>query len=253
MVERAPKEKVVLVLGATSCVAKAVLRHEYYLEKTLILVARNNLELEKLGLDLRARGAQRVHLISAELADVSKHESVYKEICTLFDELSQCLVFYGALPEQKECESDVLKGVDSIAVNFTSLVSWLQRISNTMVAQGEGLIVAISSVAGDRGRQSNYYYGAAKGGLSLYLQGLRNRLQPEDVHVLTVKPGFIDTPMTDRFEKNGLLWAAPEKVAADIVRAVRLRKDILYTPWFWRYIMFLIKCIPERLFKSLRF
>ncbi|MBM3278026.1 MAG: SDR family NAD(P)-dependent oxidoreductase, partial [Candidatus Handelsmanbacteria bacterium] len=116
---------------------------------------------------------------------------------------------------------------------------------------GPGGLIGISSVAGDRGRQSNYAYGAAKGGLSLFLQGLRNRLASTPVHVLTVKPGFVDTPMTRGLE--GLfLVASPEKVASDVLRAYKKRKDILYTPWFWRYIMFIIKNIPEGIFKRLK-
>ena len=113
-------------------------------------------------------------------------------------------------------------------------------------------IIAISSVSGDRGRQGNYVYGAAKGGLSIFLQGLRNRLAKTPVHVLTVKPGFVATPMTEG-RLDGLFWVAtPDKVAADIVRAYRQKKDVLYTPFFWRWIMLAVRSIPERIFKRLK-
>jgi decaprenylphospho-beta-D-erythro-pentofuranosid-2-ulose 2-reductase len=113
-----------------------------------------------------------------------------------------------------------------------------------------GTIAVISSVAGDRGRKSNYVYGSAKGGLTIFLQGLRNALSGSGVHVLTIKPGFVDTPMTNDFTK-GLLWAKPEKVAKDIKRAIDKKKNIIYTPWFWRWIMLIIRLIPESVFKKM--
>lgn len=137
-----------------------------------------------------------------------------------------------------------------LQTNFTTVVSLLTLLANLFERQGRGSIAVISSVAGDRGRQSNYVYGAAKGALTIYLQGLRNRLAKANVHVLTIKPGFVDTPMTRDFKK-GLLWVGPDVIARGIVKAIDKRKDVAYLPFFWRYIMFIIKIIPERIFKRL--
>ena len=134
--------------------------------------------------------------------------------------------------------------------NFISVVSLLTQLANHFSAKKSGTIAVISSVAGDRGRQSNYIYGAAKGALSVLLQGLRNRLYSDNVHVLTIKPGFVDTPMTSEIKKN-FLFVKPEYVAAAIKSAVEKKKDVIYVPWFWRYIMLIIKLIPEFIFKRL--
>ncbi len=126
-------------------------------------------------------------------------------------------------------------------------------IADQLEGSGGGWIAVISSVAGDRGRQSNYVYGSAKGALSIYLQGLRNRLSRHGVHVLTIKPGYVDTPMIrGQAAAGSRLVATPERVAADIHRAIRRRRDVLYTPWFWRPIMLVVRSVPERIFKRLR-
>jgi short-subunit dehydrogenase len=132
-----------------------------------------------------------------------------------------------------------------------SALSFLTLLANYFEKRGTGTLAAISSVAGDRGRQSNYIYGTTKAALSTFLQGLRNRLSSKNVHVLTIKPGFVDTPMTAHL-KRGLLFATPEKVAQDIIRAIAGKKSVLYTPWFWRWIMLAIKMIPETIFRKLR-
>jgi short-subunit dehydrogenase len=123
-------------------------------------------------------------------------------------------------------------------------------LANRFEAQRSGSIAVISSVAGDRGRQSNYVYGAAKGAVTLLLQGLRNRLSKSGVQVLTIKPGFVDTPMTAEFKK-GALWAKPDDIAHGIVSAIDRRRDVVYLPGFWRLIMLIIRHIPEPIFKRM--
>lgn len=140
--------------------------------------------------------------------------------------------------------------VEAIGVNFVSAASLLSHLANLMEKRRGGTIAVISSVAGDRGRQSNYVYGAAKAGLSAFASGLRNRLQKSGVSVVTIKPGFVDTPMTAHVKK-GPLFATPEAVARGIVKAIDRRKDVVYVPGFWRPIMWLIRSIPERIFKRL--
>ena len=160
------------------------------------------------------------------------------------------LIAHGTLPEQRACEADWQLAREALLVNGLSPVLLAQQVAAKMAAQQGGVLAVISSVAGDRGRQSNYIYGAAKGGLSVFLQGLRNRYFAQGVKVLTVKPGFVDTPMTAAFAK-GPLWASADGVAGDILAAMARGRDVLYTPWFWRAIMWIIRSIPERVFKRL--
>ncbi len=155
--------------------------------------------------------------------------------------------------DQDIAEQDFAQARQMIDVNFTSAVSILGCLADYFRGRRSGVIAAISSVAGDRGRQSNFIYGATKAGLTVYLAGLRNRLHPLGVHVLTIKPGFVATAMTvGRVNPNSPLMATPERVAADIDRALRRRRDVLYTPWFWRWVMLIIRAVPERLFKRLK-
>jgi short-subunit dehydrogenase len=157
----------------------------------------------------------------------------------------------GYLGDQAKGQTDWEEAHRILETNFTGCVSALNILANHFEARGAGFICAISSVAGDRGRQSNYLYGAAKAGLSAYLQGLRNRLFPAHVKVITIKPGFVDTRMT--YGRSGLLLvASPERVAKGIFGAIVKGKDVVYLPWFWRFIMLIVQSIPEAIFKRLR-
>ena len=164
--------------------------------------------------------------------------------------LDVALIAHGSLPDQKACESSVEKALHEIDINGLSVVALATRLGEKFAAQGRGSLAVIGSVAGDRGRQSNYVYGAAKGMVSLFLQGLRNRLAKQGIQVLTIKPGFVDTPMTATFIK-GALWAKPEAIAQGIVRAIDRNKDEVYLPAFWWLIMTIIRHVPERIFKRL--
>ena len=161
------------------------------------------------------------------------------------------LIAHGTLPDQALCERDPQQAVREFTTNGLSVIALLTDLANRMEAQRSGCIAVISSVAGDRGRPSNYLYGSAKSAVSVFCSGLRARLFKSGVHVLTIKPGFVDTPMTQGLKLPKLLLATPDRVARDIVRAIDKRKDTLYTPWFWRYIMRVICSVPERLFKRL--
>ena len=154
------------------------------------------------------------------------------------------------MPDQKACEASVELTLREIDTNALSVIALSTLLAQDFAAQGSGTLAVISSVAGDRGRQSNYVYGAAKCMLDLFLQGLRNRLARQGVHVLTIKPGFVATPMTAAFPK-GALWAKPEVIADGIVRAIAAQRDVVYLPGFWRLIMLVIRHIPEAIFKRL--
>jgi decaprenylphospho-beta-D-erythro-pentofuranosid-2-ulose 2-reductase len=159
---------------------------------------------------------------------------------------------FGYLGDQQQAQEDWEEAAKILQVNYTGAVSILNHLTEEMVARGKGCIVGVSSVAGDRGRSSNYFYGSAKAGFTAYLSGLRNRLSSQNagVHVLTVKPGYVRTAMTEGMELHPLLTASPKQVAEDIYRAVLKRKDVIYTRWMWRYIMLIIKWLPEFVFKK---
>jgi short-subunit dehydrogenase len=161
------------------------------------------------------------------------------------------LVAHGTLPDQKACEQDVALALQEFSSNGLSVIALLTTLANRMEAQCSGTIAVISSVAGDRGRPSNYLYGTAKAAVSTFCEGLRARLFKSGVHVLTVKPGFVDTPMTQGLPLPGPLVAKPEQVAHDIYMAIAKRKDVVYTRWFWRGIMTIIRLIPNFVFKRI--
>jgi short-subunit dehydrogenase len=160
------------------------------------------------------------------------------------------LVAQGVLADSDACDREPALAEELLVTNFLAPALLCDRAARHLAGRGAGTVVAISSVAGDRGRQSNYAYGAAKGGLALFLQGLRNRMFKRGVHVVTVKPGFVDSPMTASVPKNRL-FVPPATVARAIVRAVERRRDVVYVPSFWRLIMLVVRSIPERLFKRL--
>ena len=160
------------------------------------------------------------------------------------------LIAHGTLPDQKSCEQSFETARREFEINALGVMSLLTHAANRFERQGFGTLAVIGSVAGDRGRQSNYVYGAAKGAVSIFLQGLRNRLNTRGVRVLTIKPGFVDTPMTADFAK-GILWSDPEQVAGGIYKAIEKKKDIVYLPWFWSPVMRMIRGLPETIFKRL--
>lgn len=242
----------VLVLGATSSIARhaaaAFARRGY----DLCLAARDGEELSRIASDLTLRHGVNVQTVpfdathagsSNRMMDVVLNES--------FGDLSGVLLCFGALGDQLVAQEDAPYAREVIGVNFTGAVSLLTPLANYFEARGRGFIGVISSVAGDRGRQSNYVYGAAKGGLSIYLQGLRQRLSKAGVTVTTIKPGFVDTKMT--FGLPGMfLVADPADVGEAIARAIFKGKPVAYIPGFWRWIMLIIKLIPERVFVRLK-
>jgi len=174
-----------------------------------------------------------------------------KSAISVFNGLDAVLIAVGTLPDQRTCEQDSEQTVREFCTNCVSLIAFLVHVANYFEAQRQGCIAVITSVAGDRGRQSNYVYGAAKGALDIFLQGLRSRLFKVGVPVVTVKPGFVDTPMTASLRKN-FFFASPQAVGRSIYHAMLRRKDVVYVPWFWRWVMAIIKNVPERAFKRMK-
>lgn len=240
----------VLIVGATSAIAEATARLWAARGDALFLVGRNAARLENIAADLRVRGAAAVGCFTMDATDSATHAAMLEAATAALGGLDVALLAHGTLPDQKACEASVELTLQEIDNNGLSVVALATLLAARFEAQGHGTLAAISSVAGDRGRQSNYVYGAAKGMVSLFLQGLRNRLAKKGVQVLTIKPGFVDTPMTVSFKK-GALWAQPDDIARGILRAIEQRRDEVYLPGFWRLIMTIIRHIPERIFKRL--
>jgi len=240
----------ILILGATSAIAKHTTRLLAADEHTLYLVARNEDKLSSMKQDMLVRGATDVHYETCDLADNSQHESLLKRATDSMSSIDIVLIAYGTLGIQKESEKSYANTLAELQTNCLSVISLLTLLANQFESQASGTIAVISSPSGDRGRQSNYIYGTAKGALSIFLQGLRNRLAKSKVHVLTIKPGFVDTPMTKDFTK-GFLWVNPDVISKGIYNAIKKKREVVYLPFFWGYIMMIIKSIPEKIFKRL--
>lgn len=242
-----PPKQNVLIIGATSAIAEASARLFAQRGGNLYLLARNAERLGSMRLDLLQRGAGAVSWAELDANDIQRHEAALNVARNTLGTVDIVLIAHGTLSQQQVCEASVSETLKEINTNALSSIALLTLLANTLQAQGHGCLAVISSVAGDRGRQSNYVYGSAKAMLSTFLQGLRNRLHAEGIQVLTIKPGFVNSPMTAHLNK-GLLWAEPETIARGIVKAIDRRRCEVYLPFFWRYIMLLIQHLPERLF-----
>lgn len=243
----------IVIFGATSAIAQATARLLAAQGARMALVARNPARLEAVAADLRTRGAASVETATADLAELDGHGALVARAAAALGGIDAALIAHGTLGEQRAAEQDEGTMLRELATNFLSPASLLNHLARVMEPAGRGTIVVIGSVAGDRGRQSNYVYGSAKGGLRVFVQGLRHRLGRSGVEVVLVQPGFVDTPMTAGVAKGGPLWATPERVGRDIARAIeRGRPAILYTPWFWRWIMLVVRLLPDAVFRRTR-
>jgi short-subunit dehydrogenase len=241
----------VLIIGATSAIAAETARVFAAYGARLFLTGRHSGRLDAVAADLKVRGAAQVETAVLEVTDISRHAGVVEAAFAALGGLDVALIAYGTLPDQRRCEESVVETLAALEVNFTATIALLTLLANRFEAARQGCIAAITSVAGDRGRQSNYVYGAAKGGVERFLEGLRNRLFRSGVAVITIKPGFVDTPMTAGVAKNPL-FASPRRVGRAIYRAIEARRSVVYIPWFWRPIMFLVTALPESIFQRLR-
>ena len=242
--------KKILIIGASSAIAQATAKLYCNEEVHYYLVGRNKGKLDIIKEDLLTRGARKVDIDAADPVKSKHHEFLITRAALSLGKVDLALIAHGDLPDQKQCEKSAQKTINALVINSLSVISLVTIITNLFEDQNNGVLVVLSSVAGDRGRASNYIYGAAKSSVSTFLEGLSYRLNGTGVSVITIKPGFVDTPMTEEFDK-GLLWAPPETIAAGIKKAVEKRKSIVYLPWFWKWIMLAIKIIPRTIFKRL--
>jgi len=243
--------KKILIVGATSAIATACARLWAEQGSSFFLVARNNEKLEQIAVDLQARGAKAVTLYSMDATDLAAHSGMLDSCLSTMRQIDIALVAHGTLPNQTDCERDVEIAMQELANNGTSVIALLTRLANQFEIQRCGSLAVISSVAGDRGRPSNYLYGTAKAAVSTFCEGLRARLFKVGVHVIDIKPGFVDTPMTQGLPLPAALVAKPEQVAQRIVKGIERKVAILYAPVFWALIMLIIRSIPQLVFKRL--
>jgi short-subunit dehydrogenase len=239
----------ILVLGATSGIAEATCRIWAAEGARFFLVARNAQKLAAVAADLKTRGASYIDTAVADLDDTDKHPALLAHAVNSLTGLDIAYLAHGILGDQAKAEQDFNTAAQIIYTNFMAPVSLLTWLANFCVQRHAGTLAVISSVAGDRGRKSNYLYGSSKAGLSAFLGGLRNRVDREGVTVLTIKPGPVKTAMTAGM-KDRNKFANVDSVAKSIVKAIDKRRDTLYVPFRWSATMFVIRSIPERLFKK---
>ena len=244
----------VLIVGAASAIAEATARCFAERGASLHLLGRNTARLEAIAADLRVRGAEHVTLSVLDVDDLAAHAAALDAAERALDGFDVALIAHGTLPEQAACSASTELSVRELHTNAVATIALMNALAQRFERRSEGTLAVISSVAGDRGRQSNYLYGAAKAAVATFAAGLRNRLYLQTggrVHVLTVKPGFVDTPMTAQFPK-GPLWTQPAKVARAIHGAILERRNVLYVPGFWWAVMAIIRAVPEVVFKRLK-
>jgi len=245
-------EETVLILGATSAIAERFARLRAARGDRLLLAGRDAGRLQVIADDLTARGAAAAEIAVLDLAAPEDGVApAFDRMAETLGHVDVVLLAYGVLGDQTAAQADPAETARLLTVNMTSACAWLTAVAAHMERRGRGAIAAISSVAGDRGRRTNYTYGAAKGGLALFMEGLAHRFAGTGVKVVTIKPGFVDTPMTDGLKKSGPLWAKPDAVAADIDAAITKGRPVTYTPWFWWGIMRIIRGLPRPIFNKM--
>ena len=240
----------ILIFGATSAIAEAVAARYATTGNRFFLVARNS---EKLAaLCERLSGAGAIETARADLARLEDHPGLIEAAFNWLQTVDLVLIAHGTLPDQARCEQDVEAALEALNVNGLSPISLLTELAPRMREQAHGTIAVITSVAGDRGRPSNYVYGSAKAMVSAFLQGLRGKLHGAGVHVIEIRPGLVDSPMTAHLPK-GPLFATPDRVAGGIVNAVARKRHTVYVPGWWRIIMAIVRSLPDAIFKRLNF
>jgi short-subunit dehydrogenase len=241
----------VLILGATSGIARALI-HEFARRGfDLVLAGRDEDEMQRIAADARVRFDCQAEVLAFAALDYESHPAFWQK-CNATKPIDGIVLCFGLMPPQREAERDWQKCAALLETNYNAAVSILNIVANDFEDRKRGFIGVLSSVAGDRGRPSNYLYGSAKSGLSAYAEGLRGRLFKSGVSVTTIKPGPVDTAMTWGMDKLPLL-ASPEKVASDIYRGLRRKADVVYTPLPWRVLMAVLRLLPSWIWKRMDF
>lgn len=243
-----------LIIGATSAIAIATARLwlKQNKQSEFFLVARNEEKLTQTKMDLETRGSPKVITYTMDVNNMAQHEIMLEQCVNSLKQIDIVLIAHGTLPDQPLCEQNVDVTLKEFETNGLSVIVLLTLLANLMEQQHFGQIAVISSVAADRGRPSNYLYGAAKAAVTTFCEGLRARLYKHQVGLTIIKPGFVDTPMTQGLPLPKLMVVRPEKIANYIVKGVKANKSVIYAPWFWFFIMYIIRHIPQWLFKRMK-
>lgn len=236
----------VLILGATSDIGIAIARKFAEKKNNIQLACRYPSSVANLATDIRIRYQQDCKVYAFDAMDFRSHQQFYNELSPKPDIV---ICVFGYMTENEKAVGNFEETIKTINTNYTGAVSILNIVGEDFAERKSGAIAGISSVAGERGRQSNYIYGSSKAGFTAYLSGLRNSLYKNNIHVLTVLPGFVFTKMTEHLDLPKLLTAQPSEVAAAVYDGIRKKKNVIYVKWFWRWIMYIIKAIPESIFK----
>lgn len=242
----------ILIFGSTSAIANAAARQWAARGDSLYLVARDAAKLAAQRDDLATRGAAKVEVLACDALDIEAHAQLPAKAAAALGGLDAALIAHGVLPDEARCRTDMAHALETLLVNFNSVVSVGLPLAAFFEAQGRGTLGVISSVAGDRGRGSNATYGAAKAGVTAWCSGQRARLAKCGAKVVTIKPGFVDSPMTAHLKKSPL-FASAEAVGRGVVRAMDKGKDSVYVPAWWGLIMLGVIHTPEFIFKKLKF
>lgn len=250
MAENGPR---VAIFGATSGIAVEIARRYAGKGARLVLVGRNETALGEQAADLRVRGAGEVATLTYAFDSADAARSAAEESWSRFGGLDVAIVAFGSLPDQVALQKDIAGVEAALVVNFVAPSVLVEALAGHFEAQRSGAIAVITSVAGDRGRASNYFYGAAKGGLQRFVEGVRHRLHAAGVAVVDIRPGFVRTKMTEHLDRNGPLWADPGKVADDITAAIEKRRSVVYTPGLWAWIMLVVRSLPRPIFHRTKF
>lgn len=242
--------KTILIIGAASAIAQETARIFAKDGFIFYLVDLSNEKLKIIADDLMVFGATKVYYNEMDANQFDLHEHIINDAINKLGRIDYALIAYGTLPNQEKIINEPMQIAREFSTNATSVILLSTLISNYFEKMNNGTLAVISSVAGDRGRKSNYIYGSAKGAVSIFLQGLRNRLGKTNIKIVTIKPGLVDTPMTAHLPKN-FLFSSAETIGKGIYNAMVKGKDIVYLPFYWRCIMTIIKLIPERIFKKM--
>lgn len=246
------QKKKVLVIGATSAIAQECIKIWVRREYSLFLVARNKKKFKKVLSSLQNITKKKIHYLNLDINNIDSHLLMLKKVKKELGDIDIVLIASATLSNQQTCQKKVTRMIEEIKNNALSIASLLTHLANFFEKKKNGTLAVISSVAADRGRACNYVYGSAKSLLDTFLSGLRQRLNKSNVNVITIKPAYIDTPMTKKYKKN-FLWVKPFAVAIKIIKNIDSNtSNIIYTPSFWRPVMFIIKCIPEFIFKKIK-
>jgi len=243
-------EKNIVIIGATSAIASAMAKQLADQNHHFFLIARDAQRLQAVAEGVETRSHHPCQTMLFDALDFNQIPHCVSTAVQALEKIDLVIIAHGTLPNQMQCQFDFQKSITEFQINATSYIGIATAFAQQLKKQQSGTMVLFSSCAGDRGRASNYLYGAAKAAIFTFAAGLRASLLQEGVHVMTVKPGFVDTPMTKDFKK-GFLWAKPEQIARRVIKAIDRKKPVVYAPFFWRYIMFIIRCLPECMMRRL--